>query len=488
MTKSSPAPLLPADFHFGVATAGFQIEGGYNGPGEPSNNWAPWERAGRIEPSGVAVDFWNRYPEHLDRVAALGCDSFRLSIEWARIETEDGQIDDGAIAHYRSILDACHDRGLLALVTLHHFTHPEWLGIDYWLRPDAPGRFGEWVRLAVEQFGDRCTNWITTNECNIYAVQSYLTGDFPPGRIGALDATITALDHLVSAHVLAYDAIHDAQPGATVATNNYALSIYELDRLPTDLLLAKDHGVGRAELGAWLAGRRADHYRVAGTPPGVSHNVIERALRALAARRLPLERALPRTVAAVYASPSVRLLDVAQLDYYAPETGSHFRAPGRRTAGGRISVPARPLWDDPPTPEGLTRAVEVAGADGLDVWVVENGICNRVLRGRSHPRGDGWTRDRYLRENLEALVVARQGGAPVAGYWHWTLIDNYEWGSYEPRFGIYGVDRERGIRVLETDAMGVDAAGAYRSLIAGIRAGDAGVFDAPSPAPSGWVA
>ena len=126
-------------------------------------------------------------------------------------------------------------------------------------------------------------------------------------------------------------------------------------------------------------------------------------------------------------------------------------------------------------PSGLTRYCRANTTEGLGLWVVENGVCNRVRRGRSYPRLDGWDRIRYLRENLAALVQALDAGVPVGAYYHWTLADNYEWGSYQQRFGIHGVDRERGVRVLDTDATGADAAGAYRSIIAGLRAGDRSV-------------
>jgi beta-glucosidase/6-phospho-beta-glucosidase/beta-galactosidase len=107
---------------------------------------------------------------------------------------------------------------------------------------------------------------------------------------------------------------------------------------------------------------------------------------------------------------------------------------------------------------------------------VENGLCNRVRRGRSFPRRDGWDRPRYLRENLAAAVQSISAGVPIAGYWHWCLADNYEWGSYEPRFGLYGIDRERSCRWHEHDSMGHDSAAAYRRLIEGLRAGDASVL------------
>ena len=170
------------------------------------------------------------------------------------------------------------------------------------------------------------------------------------------------------------------------------------------------------------------------------------------------------------------------LDYYDPMVARHFRAPAHRTAGGRGWLPARELWDDVADPAGLTRWIDVQAmaTPGVPLWVVENGLCNRVRNGRSFPRLDGWDRSRYLRENIDAVVTAIQAGVPVAGYWHWSLVDNYEWGSYQPRFGLYGVDRhrgERGFRWLETDSLGDDAAGTYRRIITGLRAGDRSELD-----------
>ncbi|MDQ3146332.1 MAG: family 1 glycosylhydrolase, partial [Actinomycetota bacterium] len=108
---------LPEGFRFGVATAGFQVEGGFNGPGEPANNWAAWEHDGQVEPSGDALRFWDGYEEHLDRALAAGCDGFRFSVEWARCEPHPGEVDTDALDRYRAILDACTARGLQPLVT-----------------------------------------------------------------------------------------------------------------------------------------------------------------------------------------------------------------------------------------------------------------------------------------------------------------------------------------------------------------------------------
>src|SRR5579863_6860713 len=99
--------LLGEGFLIGVATSGYQIEGGYNGPGEPHNNWAGWEDIGRVARSGDACDFWCRPEEMLDRAQAIGCNAFRLSVEWARLEPRPGHPDDKALERYADILALC---------------------------------------------------------------------------------------------------------------------------------------------------------------------------------------------------------------------------------------------------------------------------------------------------------------------------------------------------------------------------------------------
>jgi len=451
--------VLPPGFRFGVATAGFQIEGGYNGPGEPANNWSWWEAEGRIEPSGIALDFWNQYERAIAKAKELGCDAFRLSIEWARCQPREDTTDDAAVDRYNSILDTIHDAGMQPLVTLHHFTHPAWLGVDFWLRPDSPERFKAWVAAAVDKFSGRCRHWITINEPNVLALQSYFTGEFPPGRRFNTANVIRAIDNMLTAHVLAYEAIHERQSQAVVSTNTYAFSIYELDRLLVDLLLARANNVGRHDLKPWLTERREDFHADAVLKPPLS----ERALRRWAANVITLEQAFPRAVAAVYDSPCRQTLDVVPIDFYDPVVSN-------RAKLGRLPEPK--LWDDPPSPDGLRRWLSSNAELGLDLHIAENGLCNEVVRGRANPRKDGWTRPRYLKANLSAVVDAIDAGLPVCSYYHWTLADNYEWGSYAPRFGIFGMDRERGVRWSDKDSMGDDAAAAYRRIIEALRAGD----------------
>jgi len=454
---------LPDGFRFGVATSGFQIEGGYNGPGQPANNWQHWEQTGRArERAGVALDFWHRYEYVLDRAVDAGCQAFRLSVEWARCEPSPGRYDEDAFARYRAILDACLARHLEPVVTLHHFTHPAWLGPDFWLDLRSPDRFGEWAAAAVDRLGERCRHWFTVNELNAVAFQTYFTGALPPGRVGRTGDAVRAMAHLLAAHVLAYRAIHRRQADATVSTNNHALSVYELDRLVIDLLVGRSHGVARHDLADWLAERRNRYHDGVARP-----SRLERAQRTVAASILRLDQPFPRAVSEVYGGPDERPLDVVLVNYYDPVAANRVWVPGRPTVGGRNWTPFRALTDAAVNPEGLVRYLRLNHEPGLALWVAENGLCNRVRAGAAWARRDGWDRVRYLRANLAAVAEAVALGLPVTRYFHWTLADNYEWGTYEHRFGLFRVDQVGGRPVWHgVDAFGGDAAAAYRRLSA----------------------
>ncbi len=102
-----------------------------------------------------------------------------MGLEWARVEPEQGQIDTGALDRYAAILDGCTERGMEPLVTLHHFTHPAWLGDDFWLSSESPEIFAAWARLAVGHLGGKCRKWITLNEFNILGFASYVMRHLP---------------------------------------------------------------------------------------------------------------------------------------------------------------------------------------------------------------------------------------------------------------------------------------------------------------------
>jgi beta-glucosidase len=472
----------PDELFFGVAMSGYQVEGGFNGPGEPENNWVRLERDGAVEPSGVGVRWWDEYEAYIDRAAAMGCTMLRMGIEWARIEPEEGQVDASALDRYAAMVSACRERGMEPLVTVHHFTHPAWLGEDFWLTEDAPERFAAFTRVAVGRLAPEVRYWVTLNEINALSMATYLFGLFPPRKNFDVSRAESATGNMIAAHVAAYGIIHELREDAVVTTNNAGISIYELDRVITDLLLARRLGIKRDDVDGWIDERRAQWYGLIG-----SNGPVESAARWLAQRAVERGRARDsgrfpggrsRALDAVYGSKHECTLDVVGFDYYDPVAAHHVVLPGTPTAGGRVWNLAKPLWDDEPDPDGLARwcHAHASLSPGIPVWIVENGMCTRVRNGRAYPRIDGWDRPRYIKENVAAVMRARDEGVDIGAYLHWSLVDNYEWGSYQPRFGIHGVDRERGVKVLDTDATGADAAGAYRRVIEGVRAGDRSVL------------
>jgi beta-glucosidase/6-phospho-beta-glucosidase/beta-galactosidase len=484
-----------------VATAGYQVEGGYNGEGEPGNNWRTWEQSGRVEPSGLACDFWAHPEEALDRAAAIGCNTFRLSVEWARLEPEPDRFDEDALARYVEILTMCVARGLEPVVTLHHFTHPWWLGEEFWLRPGSPDRFARHVERVVPTLAPHCRRWITINEPNIVMLMGWIEGACPPGRRLAFADAYCVLDNLLTGHVLAADAIIAVQPEAEVTTNTSSSSIYEHDRMLTDLLLLRSFGVGVGDVDRFIDERRALHdlsfppqhagelalrrFFAAVSPYGTGGGPGSRPLwsRLRGTARRPAPR---RVVAAVGASPSDSTLGAIGFDWYDPVASHALRVPGRRTAGGgRDWSTGRAIWDVPPHAEGMRRwcRTESALHAGRPLWIVENGMATRVTGHQSVPRQDGWDRPRYLREHLGGVVEAVDDGLPVTMYLHWSLVDNYEWGTYEPRLGLFGMDRRdpKQVHWMDTDAQGDDSAEAFRLLVTGLRQGDRSVLEPPPP-------
>jgi beta-glucosidase/6-phospho-beta-glucosidase/beta-galactosidase len=496
--RAVPSPsLLGPDFAIGVATAGFQVEGGFNGIGEPHNNWGSWERTGRVERSGVACGFWEHPEEALDRAAGLGCNAFRLSIEWARLEPEPDQFDDAALARYIEILVMCRARGLEPMVTLHHFTHPWWLGEEFWLRPASPDRFARHVERVIPQLVPYCRRWVTVNEPNIVMLMGWIEGAAPPGRRMAVADAYCVLDNLLVAHVLAADLIAAVQPEAEITTNTSSSSIYDHDRLLTDLLLLRAEGVDPGDVDRYIDERRALHDAI--MPP---HHAGELALRRYFAAVSPYgtnagaqggrvwphvrartRRPAPRRIVrAVAESAQECTVGAIGFDWYDPIASHALQWPGRRGPDGRrLWTTGRDIWDVPADAHGLgdwCRA-ESAFHRGRPLWVVENGMATRVTDGRSVPRQDGWERPEYLRQHLGAVAAAVAEGTPVRAYLHWSLVDNYEWGTYQPRLGLFGMDRSgaNGPRWMDTDAQGDDAAGAYGRLVRGLLAGDASVLE-----------
>jgi beta-glucosidase len=205
---------FPDGFVWGTATAAHQIEGG-----NWNNDWWAWEHAPGTpcaEPSGDACDSWNRVDEDVALVADLGLGSYRFSVEWSRIEPEEGEWSRAAVDHYRRLCDALRSRGVDPTVTFHHFTTPRWaVARGGWEDPGTADRFAAFCSRLAGELGDGMARACTINEPNVVSTVGWLLGLFPPGSTDA-DLRRRVDDVLIDAHRKAVDAIRAAAPGVPV--------------------------------------------------------------------------------------------------------------------------------------------------------------------------------------------------------------------------------------------------------------------------------
>jgi beta-glucosidase/6-phospho-beta-glucosidase/beta-galactosidase len=492
-------------FLWGVATSGYQSEGGYNGDGEPQNNWAAVERAGHGHRTGRAADFWTCYGEDFARARAMGCTAFRLGIEWPRVQPSPGTeelaepppFDLGVIDAYADRIAACRVAGLEPIVTLQHFTHPAWLGPDAWLESRTVDLFGEYVKTTVERINARLVDghrvapiryYVTLNEPNVLVQNTYLAPGFPGKRRG-IQAGIEALDRMLAAHIRGYNAIHDvhaahgwAQP--LVTTNTFCSDTYWSERLIYDMLSLRERG--------WRPGQRLEPMFAANAAAlrrAISAarlpfrggifvwlgRLFHRGVDRLAARSFSTEN-FRETLRELEASPRARVFDYLGVDYYDPFAGHMFRPPTFRD----IEFPTRSLhawvmagltskwWDWTLLPEGMHFFCDYYAREfQRPVLIAENGMalrCRPDNSGSTHRR-DRVTRSEFLRRHVAEVVRLRREGCPLIGYLHWSLTDNYEWGSFTPRFGLFKLDYTRGADRLVEDHLGDRPSETYANLI-----------------------
>lgn len=211
------------DFVWGTATAAHQVEGG-----TWNNDWWVFEHqpgSGTLEPAGDACDHFWRYPSDIALLAELGFGAYRFSLEWSRIEPDEGEFSVAALDHYRRMCDTTVEHGLVPVVTFHHFTTPRWAVTDGgWTDPAIVDRFARFCERATAHLGDRIGMAATINEPNIVSLMGHMVGAFPPGHRD-LGEYALANDHLKAAHRKGYDAIKsgpgDFPVGSTVAMGDW---------------------------------------------------------------------------------------------------------------------------------------------------------------------------------------------------------------------------------------------------------------------------
>ena len=399
---------FPEKFVWGTATAAHQVEGSND-----KNDWAAWEnQEGRIhkgDKAGLACDWWNgRWREDLDRAAESGQTAHRLSVEWSRIQPALNRWDENALDRYRTILRGMLDRGIQPMVTLQHFTLPLWLAeTGGWENDDIPGLFEAFVRRTVTALKEYNTEWVTINEPNVAIYSSFIDGAFPPGKKDDFSAAWHAVVNIIRSHALAYHAIHEIQPQAQVGmAHQYHGFIPAHQYAPLDALIVA-----------------INHQSF--------NNVFPLALTNGRVRFLHKNTRLP-------AAASTQ--DFFGLNYYTCEIAGFRLAP--KDLFQKRWYPAdavlSPFQFNASYPPGMFMGLKWASSYGLPIFITENGIEDSQ---------DDFRRS-YLLTHLHQVWRALNHNIPIRGYFHWSLIDNFEWErGWDMQFGLWTFDRATQLRI-----------------------------------------
>lgn len=491
-------------FLWGVASSGYQCEGGYNGPGQPQNNWSSSEEEGRVMRTGMASDFWNRYEEDFARCRQIGLSGFRLSIEWARVQPspslephEPPAFDLAALDGYADRIASCRRHGLEPVVTLHHFTHPAWVGVDAWLMDTTPALFARFVSTAVRHVNRRLIaehaqaplRWyVTLNEPNMLVLNTYFNRQFPGGGKRGMAVGIKAYNRLLAAHVCAYNAIHDVYEeegwiAPQVTMNTFCSDVYWSEKMLLDLLCLRERGVSFQNLKPYLRDGSDRLYRAllkAALPFQTDPFVwLGRLIHILVNRLAPkhaVSEAFDFFLQTLAESKRARVLDYLGLDYYDPFTGHLFRPPSFRdlefkskSVHGRfVDSLSRKWWDWHVLPEGMYFFCKYYAEEfQRPILIAENGMALRRKFDSSDtdPRRDRLTRSEFLRAHIAQVQRLRADGVPLIGYLHWSITDNYEWGTFTPRFGLFTIDYQNDAERLVQDQLGDRPSETYAKLL-----------------------
>jgi beta-glucosidase len=415
---------FPGGFLWGVSTSAHQFEG-HN----TFNQWAAWERQGRIrsgDRNRNGCDWWIESRRDLELCRHLGLNAIRISVDWGRIEPNDGDWRRNVVHRYRALLEETRRAGMRPFVTLHHFTHPQWYEeAGGFLGRVAPERFALFVDRIVRELGDLCSDWVTINEPNVYAAFGYLFGEFPPGHRSRIRDCATVMMNMHRAHALAYERIHHIQPHASVGLATNWVEFQPVSKLPADRLLAYlyDAAFNRASLELLRCGS------------------------------LPL----PMAKFAVEMPEVMGKIDFIGLNVY---NRLHVKAPwdeASRKTGGMFVPPEVPQGDrgfelpyGEAFPEGIVSSVKEYSTLRVPIYITENGVPDRSDRIRP------WV----IVQSLQRVHQLIEKKFDIRGYFHWSLVDNFEWNEgWTLRFGLYELDPRT------QDRKARPSSGIYRDII-----------------------
>lgn len=444
MNQPPTLPVLPKNFVWGVSTAAYQIEGAVAEDGRGPSSWDAFcAEPGRVlngDSGEVACDHYHRYPEDIALMAGLGVDAYRFSFSWSRIQpTGDGAVNPLGLDFYDRLVDGLLEAGITPSPTLFHWDTP--LPLERaggWLNRETALRFGEYAGIVGGHFADRIPRWITINEPVVLTMLGYGAGIQAPGLQLGFDA-LPAAHNLLLGHGLAVRALRAAGASDIGVANNHAPS-WAASESAADQQAAGlyDNIANWIFADPILTGRYPD--ALAGLLPEAPAEVLEHDL-------------------AIISSP----IDWYGINYYNP---TMVAAPGYSERQGEGDGPAlidgheldaslpfelvdidgypRTDFDWPVVPDAFTELLvsfKDRYGDALPpLYITENGAA--INDGPDAAgRVDDQRRIDYTDAHLRAIADAIEAGVDVRGYFHWSLMDNFEWAvGNSQRFGLVHTD------------------------------------------------
>jgi beta-glucosidase len=451
---------FPAGFAWGSATAAYQIEGAVREGGRTPSIWDTFSHTpGKVangDTGDVAVDHYHRFREDVALMRELGLTTYRMSVAWPRITPDVGPdalgpVNPQGLAFYRALVDELVAAGIEPAVTLYHWDLPQALeDAGGWTDRRTAQRFAEYAVVVAQALSPQVRTYITLNEPWCSAYLGYASGVHAPGRQEP-ESALRAVHHLNLAHGLASSAVRAAVPSALVGLTLNLAWVHSPDGDPKDddAVRRVDGLQNRVFLDPVLRGSYPSDV-LADTSAVTDWSFVLDG-------DLDLVNQVP---------------DVLGVNYYSPTVVQHWDGSHpRETADGHGESAA--------TPWIACDAVEFPELSGLHTdmgWPIDSrGLTELLLRmHREHPglelmvtengaafpdsvSADGKVHDQdridYLRDHLGAVLDAIEAGAPVRGYFLWSLLDNFEWSfGYSKRFGIVHIDYDTQVRTLKDSA------------------------------------
>lgn len=437
---------FPEGFLWGVASSSYQIEGAWESDGKGASTWDAYCHApGNIQGGDngdVACDHYNRFREDVGLISAVGARAYRFSVSWPRVLPEGlGKPNQKGIDFYDQLVDALLAANIEPWITLFHWDYP--LGLfdrGHWLHPDSPRWFADYATLMADRLGDRVKHWFTLNEPQVFWWSGHATAGQAPGLKLDMPAYFRGLKNILMAHG---DAVRAIRAGCSDAHVSYApvgVCGYPASDSPEDIEAARRYTFGGEvkSRGGWVQRPYLDPVLGLGWPEDFEANHVERPVGATDVELERMHAPLDSLGLNFYSCPAIKMGTDGT-----PEEVPF--GPGHpRTAFSWPVTPSGIRWllkFHQERYNGLPLYITENGLSSMD-WISEDGACHDVNR-------IDFTR-RYLRE----LRAAMAEGVDLRGYFHWSILDNFEWCSgYHQRFGLVHVDFETQARTIKDSGL-----------------------------------